>query len=158
MRTYQAGGSLDAQHPYYIQRPADRQLYEALLAGEFCSVLNARQMGKSSLMVQVMSRLQQEGVRCATIDMSRICGEGVTPEQFYKGMAIELWRGLGLVGSLDLLGDWRQWGELVPVQKWTLVVDRVLETVLESASPAVSSQQASNQQTSIQLVVFVDEV
>ena len=93
MRTYQAGGSLDAQHPYYIQRQADRQLHDALLAGEFCSVLNARQMGKSSLMVQVMSRLQQEGIRCATIDMSRICGEGVTPEQFYKGMAIELTAG-----------------------------------------------------------------
>ncbi|MEM9537044.1 MAG: CHASE2 domain-containing protein [Cyanobacteria bacterium P01_E01_bin.45] len=173
MRTYQAGGSLDAQHPYYIQRPADRQLYEALLAGEFCSVLNARQMGKSSLMVQVMSRLQQEGIRCATIDMSRICGEGVTPEQFYKGMAIELWRSLGLMGSLDLLGIWRGWGDLAPVQKWSLAVDRLLDTVLEVVNstisePKTTSQQTSNkqtsnkqtssQQTSIRLVVFVDEV
>ncbi|MGK7913548.1 MAG: CHASE2 domain-containing protein [Synechococcus sp.] len=178
MRTYQAGGSLDAQHPYYIRRQADRQLYEALIAGEFCSVLNARQMGKSSLMVQVMSQLQNVDIRCATIDMSRICGEGVTPEQFYKGMAIELWRSLGLMGSFDLLGTWRGWGDLAPVQKWSLVVDRLLDNVLESfelesfeldsagaallgnhiSNRQISNQEIPNKQTSMRLVVFVDEV
>ncbi|MEM9566923.1 MAG: CHASE2 domain-containing protein [Cyanobacteria bacterium P01_E01_bin.34] len=158
MRTYQAGGSLDAKHPYYIQRQADRQLYDALLAGEFCSVLNARQMGKSSLMVQVMSRLQQQGICCVTLDMSRICGEDVTPEQFYKGMAIELWRSLGLVGSLDLLGSWREWSDLAPIQKWSLMVDRLLDIVLESVDGLMLDQQISSQQTSIRLVVFVDEV
>jgi hypothetical protein len=47
-------------------------LYRALKLGEFCYVLNARQMGKSSLRVQIMQRLQSEGVACAAIDISEI--------------------------------------------------------------------------------------
>jgi hypothetical protein len=45
----------------------DETFYQALKAGEFCYVLNLRQMGKSSLKVQTMQRLQAEGVACAEI-------------------------------------------------------------------------------------------
>ncbi|WP_017327007.1 CHASE2 domain-containing protein [Synechococcus sp. PCC 7336] len=148
MRTYQIGGSLDPEHPFYIERQADSDLYTSLLSGEFCFVFNARQMGKSSLMVRAMSRLQQEGIRSAAIDMSRIGGEGVTPEQWYKGVAIELWRSLGLVGTVDLLADWRAWGDLAPVQKWNLFVEGLLNSILPSTS----------RKTGTQLVVFVDEI
>lgn len=58
-----AGGTLRAQSPSYVTRPADSDLLNHLLAGEFCYVLTARQMGKSSLMVRTAQRLQEQGCR-----------------------------------------------------------------------------------------------
>jgi HAMP domain-containing protein len=80
---YQVGGSLPMEAPTYVVRSADRLLYQALRQGDFCYVFNARQMGKSSLMVRMMHHLQQEGYRCGAIDMTRIGGENVTSEQWY---------------------------------------------------------------------------
>jgi len=57
--------------PTYVVRSADRYLYKALKLGSFVT-LNARQMGKSSLMVRMMRHLQQEGFICAAIDMTRL--------------------------------------------------------------------------------------
>jgi len=48
---FATGGSLQPDAPSYVERRADRELYDGLLGGEFCYVLTARRMGKSSLMV-----------------------------------------------------------------------------------------------------------
>lgn len=55
---YQVGGSLQAEHPTYVWRQADEDLYQALRQGEFCYTFNSRQMGKSSLLVQTKHRFE----------------------------------------------------------------------------------------------------
>lgn len=49
---YQVGDSLRSNNPHYVTREADNLLLRALQRGDFCYVLAARQMGKSSLLVK----------------------------------------------------------------------------------------------------------
>ena len=100
--SYQVGGSLASQSPSYIQRQADTELYDALTRGELCYVLNARQMGKSSLLVQTRHRLQQAGYRCSVIDITNIGSENITPVQWYTGLIYDLWRGFKLLRQVKL--------------------------------------------------------
>lgn len=62
--SYQVGGSVAADNALYIERQADKALYQHLKDGELCYVFNSRQMGKSSLLLSAKQRLQNEGVQC----------------------------------------------------------------------------------------------
>ena len=123
---YQVGGSLSMDTPYYVVRSADCQLYNALKQGEFCYVLNARQMGKSSLMVRMMYYLQQSGYRCTAIDMTRISNENITPEQWYKGLAVELWQGFELFDRVNLKTWWSDRQDLSLIQRLSQFIEEVL--------------------------------
>jgi O-acetyl-ADP-ribose deacetylase (regulator of RNase III) len=122
---YKVGGSLEYQHPTYVVRKADADLYEGLKNGEFCYVLNSRQMGKSSLRVQMMKKLKEQGVKCASIDMTRI-GSHVTQAEWYAGVISELLRGFSLSRKVNFSSWWRDREALPPLQRLRELIEDVL--------------------------------
>src|SRR5437763_1490613 len=94
------GGTLSMSATSYVLRQADADLYENLLAGEFCYLLNTRQIGKSSLMVRTAERLKEEGVKVAILDLTAI-GQNLSPEQWYDGLLSRLGLQLNLEDELE---------------------------------------------------------
>ncbi|HLK58323.1 MAG TPA: AAA-like domain-containing protein, partial [Chthonomonadaceae bacterium] len=133
-----AGGTLPDNVLSYLERRADADLLAALEAGEFCYVLDTRQVGKSSLMVRVAQRLRDAGYQAAILDLSSV-GENLTQEQWYYGLLNSLAITFDMEEEAETF--WLQQPNLGCAQRWFAALHKVFLSHLNAP-----------------LIVFVDEL
>jgi WD40 repeat protein len=140
---YVVGGTVNPDSPSYVVRQADQELFDRVLAGEFCYVLTSRQMGKSSLMARTAKRLATEAhVHTAIVDLTQIGGQkaDLTAEQWFYGIAHRILRELKL-RDVDLQEWWQARAALPALQRLTeFFSDLLLERLAG------------------QIVIFIDEI
>jgi AAA-like domain len=126
--SYRIGGSLPPNAPTYVVRQADRDLDRYLQAGEFCYVLNSRQMGKSSLKLRTIQRLAERGIACVNIDLNGIGDRDISAAQWYYSIADELATELDLEsglatfwGSHPAISDLKRLGKFID----TIVLEQI---------------------------------
>ncbi len=120
---YVTGGTLRLDAPCYVERQADKDIFEALSRGDFCYVLTPRQMGKSSLMVRTVQRLRHAGYAVAVLDLTAL-GQNLTVEQWYDGLMSRLGQQLNLED--ELLAFWEAHPEWGPLQRWLSALEQVV--------------------------------
>lgn len=139
------GGSLSVDEPTYVKRQADQKIFDCLKAGDCCYVFNSRQMGKSSLRVQTIHKLEQAGIVCATIDPQNI-GTGdknVDSSKWYNSVISELVEGLGLEEKFDF-HTWLESESRLSLSPVKLLKDFLSQVVLTEISQPI--------------VIFVEEI
>ncbi|WP_438024935.1 AAA-like domain-containing protein [Sorangium sp. So ce233] len=136
-RRFEAGGTV-GDGAIYIERSADRELFEALRDGELCYLLSTRQIGKSSLRLRVSRRLRAEQVECASVDLEALGAESTTPVGWYLGIASEIAEQLGLEPPDEF---WDMHWHLGPVHCWLRWLEDVVLVEISSA-----------------IVLFIDEI
>ena len=98
-------------------------------------------MGKSSLRVQTMQRLKDANVACASIDITLIGNQQVTPEQWYGSLIRSLVNSFELAAQFNLRAWWTERESLSPLQ----CLDEFIEGVLL-------------EKLSGKIAIFVDEI
>ena len=138
---YYIGGSLPIHATTYVTRLADNDLYQGLKNGDFCYVLNSRQMGKSSLRVKTIQHLQQDNIACLSIDMTEIGTHDITPSEWYASIIDTILTGLNLDDDFDIEELWEANSKLSNVKRFSKFISEIL-------LPSISQN----------IVIFIDEI
>lgn len=158
------GGTLRSDAPSYVERQADRDLVRLLAAGEFCYLLTARQMGKSSLMVRAAQTLRSMGHSVATLDLAAV-GQQLTHEQWYDGLMVRLGQQLQLEDELDAF--WCAHDRFGPCQRLFAALRHVVLPRLRDRHPIDPNFEVHSpmpykaprpSRSTPRLIVFVDEL
>jgi len=170
---YISGGTLPRHAPSYIERRADADLLEGVMAGEFCYVLTSRQMGKSSLMVRTAARLRAAGVQVAILDLTAI-GQNLSPEQWYEGLLGRLARQLDREDELEQF--WAEHERGGALHRWMAALEAVVSGQWAEVSNGTGADQRQSPSSDLELptdhrhdplrgypptdplVIFVDEI
>ncbi len=94
------GGAVNPRTGVYIVRPCDDELLRLLRRGEYCNLLNSRQMGKTSLAARTHARLIEQGHATAYMDLSLL---PIDADEWYQGLLDEIARELRLPVNVP---DW----------------------------------------------------
>jgi hypothetical protein len=141
---YKIGGSLPPESPTYVWRKADHELYHQLMGGMFCYVLTCRQMGKSSLRVKTMRKLQDQGLACASIDLTAIISSDLTRQQFYADLIDSLAESFNLLEAIYPFKKGCRESDLSPMNRFNKFIHDVL-----LKDPVLAEKN---------IVIFIDEI
>ena len=135
---FTTGGTLHHNSPSYVERASDQQLNARLSEGEFCYVLTARQIGKSSSMVRAAMKLKEQAMDALILDLTAI-GQNLNAEQWYDGLLAKIGQSLQMEDALE--DYWMDHLRLSPVQRW-------FQAIREVVLPRISKR----------LIIFFDEL
>ncbi len=138
---FQAGGTLSSSMPSYIVRSADDDIYEFLKSGEFCYVLTARQMGKSSLCVRTKKRLEADGFSCVFVDINAVGSKNVNIEQWYYSFLYQISYQLDINFVSELTTFWQEKPNRSPINRMVDFFDNVILKNIQN-----------------EVVIFIDEI
>ncbi len=114
---YVVGGPVQPRRSCYLERAADGQLVDHLVAGHYCHVLAPPQTGKSSLVARSARALRQRDYLTAVVDLSQSVGRGRDAEagRWYYGIAYRIVRELKI--AVDLQHWWQEKKPLPALQR-----------------------------------------
>ena len=166
------------RHPTWSEKLIVSSM-KGLLQGDFCYVLTARQMGKSSLMVRTANRLRAAGVHVVALDLTALGGQNITPQQWYFGLLDTLGQELGLCDEMEVF--WQDNEHVGPLHRFMksirqFVLPRLEQTGRQDETssrsrwtdtpgsrsgagcPDLTTRTADSISAKVRLVIFVDEI
>ncbi len=138
---FSVGNTLHAVRAGYIQRRADRLLYDAVTSGRYAHVVAPARSGKSSLIAATNARLESNGYKVAILDLAQLGDRdsGTESGRWYYSVAYRLLRQLRI--RFDLQNWWQDKSILSNRQR---LFEFYSEVILQHIPE--------------QIVVFVDEI
>ncbi|TBR61076.1 hypothetical protein B4U84_09740 [Westiellopsis prolifica IICB1] len=130
---YQLGGYLKVDAPSYVERTADQELLDRLKLGEYCYVLNATQMGKSSLMLRTKNKLEKKGFACAHISLKNVSQDCSNSDEWYQRLFDNLVKNFHFSENFNSENWWRQ-NHASPLTKLIDFVEKLLFVDLNHTS------------------------
>ena len=123
-RIYTNGGPVQVGGGVYIERKADHDLLRHCHGGDYVFILTSRQVGKSSLMNNVVRQLKaDDDTESVIVDLARM-GAHLSAEQWYQGLLTRIERKFGL--GINVADWWQAHQNLGDADRFTLFLQEEL--------------------------------